>query len=287
MSVPLRVRCRQIEETDIDAIVDLLTRGFPRHRRSFWQRALDRLGAHAGPGNLPRFGYLLECGVPVGVVLTICSTRAEADGAAARCNLSSWFVDPAYRTFAPLLISNVLAHKDVCLINVSPAPHTVPIIEAQGFSRYSEGQFVAVPALAALPDVRGVRVLDGCEVPDVAYERADLELNRTHASYGCITVWCATAERAHPFVFLPRQVKGVLPGTALIYCSDLADFVRFARPIGRHLLGKGRLFVIIDAVGPIEGVPGMFFRGKLPKYYRGGRPRLGDLAFTEIPMFGS
>jgi hypothetical protein len=288
MSVPPRVRCRQIEETDLEAVAALLTRGFPLHERSEWQRALERLRAHAGAPNLPRFGYLLDCGgAPVGVILTICSSRPRGEGSAVRCNLSSWFVEPNYRTYAPLLISNVLAHKNVDFVNVSPAAHTEPIIEAQGFARYNEGQFVAVPALAPSSEARAVRIIGGGDVPDAAHDPADIGLMRAHASYGCITLWCVTAQRAHPFVLQPRLVKGVLPGTALIYCSDLDDFVRFARPVGRHLLMQGRLFVIIDAVGPIESLPGRFFHGKRRKYYRGTRPRLGDLSYTEIPMFGT
>ena len=37
--------------------------------------------------------------------------------------------------------------KDVTYLNVSPAPHTRPIIEAQGFARYCDGIFIAVPLL--------------------------------------------------------------------------------------------------------------------------------------------
>jgi hypothetical protein len=287
MSVPPRVRSRQIEETDLERVVDLLVRGFPTRGRTYWRRALDRLGAHAGPRDLPKFGYLLECsGAPVGVVLTICSSLPGGDGPAIRCNLSSWFVEPAFRTFAALLISTAIRHKDATFVNVSPAPHTEAIIEAQGFSRYSDGQFVTVAALAPPPAAPGVRLLDGCRVPDAAFEAGELELLRAHASYGCITLWCVTPERAAPFVFLPRMVNGVLPCTELIYCRDLGEFVRFARPIGRFLLKRARPFVIVDAVGPIEGLAGLFIRGKRPKYFRGTRPRLGDLAYTEIPMFG-
>jgi hypothetical protein len=287
MSVPSRVRSRLIEETDLERVVDLLVRGFPTRGRTYWQRALGRLGAHAGPRGLPKFGYLLECGgAPVGVVLTICSSLPGDGRPAVRCNLSSWFVKPAFRTFAPLLISSAIVHKNATFVNVSPAPHTEPIIEAQGFSRYSDGQFVTVAALARPPTVPGIRLLDGCRVPDVAFEAAELELLRAHASYGCIALWCMTPERAAPFVFRPRMVNGVLACTELIYCRDLGEFVRFARPLGRFLLKRARPFVIVDATGPIEGLAGFFFRGKRPKYFRGTRPRLGDLAYTEIPMFG-
>ena len=46
------------------------------------------------------------------------------------------------------LVSHALRHKEVTYLNVSAAPHTWPIIEAQGFSRYSEGIFVCLPALS-------------------------------------------------------------------------------------------------------------------------------------------
>jgi hypothetical protein len=287
MSVPPRVSCRRIEDADRASVVDLLARGFPARGRAYWQRALDRLAAHVGPPNLPKFGLVLECGgAPVGVILMISSFRPGGDGPAVCCNLSSWYVEPAFRTFAPLLISNALAHKNVTFVNVSPAPHTRPIVEAQGFSRYSDGQFAAVAALAAPPDIPGVRLLDGGQVPDAAFDPFELELVRTHASYGCITLWCETPDRAMPFVFLPRLVNGVLPCAELIHCPDLAAFVRFARPIGRFLFKRARAFVIIDAPGPIKGLPGFFFPGKRPKYYRGIAPCPGDLAYTEIPMFG-
>ena len=38
--------------------------------------------------------------------------------------------------------------RDVTYINISPAPPTWPVVEAQGFRRFSEGQFFAVPALS-------------------------------------------------------------------------------------------------------------------------------------------
>ena len=78
----------------------------------------------------------------VGAILMICSALRAGGTLAPRCNLSSWYVEPAFRTYAPLLVSHALRHKDVTYLNVSAAPHTWPIIEAQGFSRYSEGLFI-------------------------------------------------------------------------------------------------------------------------------------------------
>jgi hypothetical protein len=98
MSVPPRVSWRQIEETDLAGLAGLLARGFPTRDLAYWQRAFSHLGAHRGPPDMPRFGYLLECaGTPVGVVLTITSVRPPGDEPAVLCNLSSWYVEPAFR----------------------------------------------------------------------------------------------------------------------------------------------------------------------------------------------
>jgi hypothetical protein len=60
------------------------------------------------------------------------------------------------------------------------------------------------------------------------------------------------------------------------YCRDIADFVRFAAPLGRFLAPRGGLIVMIDANDPVPGLVGKFFRDKMPKYFRGQRgPRLG------------
>jgi hypothetical protein len=160
---PGGLRCRQIDETDIEAVASFLARGFPAHERRFWLDAFARLTKHEPPPGFPKYGYLLESDrVVVGAILLICSTL-PADGAVTtRCNLSSWHVEPRFRPYAPMLVSQALRDKDVTYINISPAPHTRPIIEAQGFSRYCEGIFFAVPLLRGLFDGAGVKILEAC-----------------------------------------------------------------------------------------------------------------------------
>jgi hypothetical protein len=281
------IRCRQIDEGDIAAVAALLTDGFPNRSYGFWQRALDQLARHEPPRDLPKYGYLLETdGNIVGAILMICSTIRAGDGMAPRCNLSSWYVDPAYRAYASLLVSHALRNKGVTYLNVSAAPHTWPIIEAQGFARYTEGLFICIPALNRLSGER-VKILDAEARPDTAFDPSERDLLLQHAAHGCIGLWCATAERAYPFVFRPRLVRGFIPCAQLIYCRDIADFSRFAASLGRHLARRGRPIVIVDANGPIPGLVGIFRRGSKPKYFKGPqRPRLGDLAYTEYAILG-
>jgi hypothetical protein len=282
------LRCRQIEEADIDAVASLLARGFPAHDRRFWLAAFAQLTRHEPPPGLPKYGYLLEsAGVVVGAILLICSTIPAGDQAATRCNLSSWYVDPAFRAYAPMLVSQALRHKDVTYLNVSPAPHTRPIIEAQGFSRYCDGIFIALPMLNGLFGGPKVDVFEVNRLPNVSFDARDQEMLRQHAAHGCVSLWCVTPERAYPFVFRPRLVRGVIPCAQLIYCSDVGDFVRFAGPVGRMLARHGLPFVIVDANAPIPGLLGWYSRGNMPKYFKGPqRPRLGDLAYTEHAVMG-
>lgn len=289
MDAPLpEIRCHQIAGVDIPAVTALLARGFPDRGLQFWQQALQRLSGHEPPPELPKYGYLLETnGRPVGALLMICSNIRDGGQTMARCNLSSWYVEPAYRAYGSLLVSQALRHKDVTYLNVSAAPHTWPIIEAQGFSRYSDGIFVAMPALQGLFGSGGAKIVDAAQRPNVTFDPADQDILLRHREHGCISLWCQAAERAYPFVFRPRMVKGWVPAAQMIYCRDVADFVRFAGPIGRYLAWRGKPFVIVDSNGAIAGLFGLFFRGRMIKYFKGGqRPRLGDLAYTEYAVLG-
>jgi hypothetical protein len=75
------------------------------------------------------------------------------------------------------------------------------------------------------------------------------------------------------------------PAAQLIYCP-CTDLVRLAGPVGKYLALHGMPFMVVPANGPIPGLLGKYFGGK-PMYYRGpDRPRVGDLAYTEVAMFG-
>lgn len=282
------IRCRQIIDSDVPEITALLARGFPSRDAQFWSNALAQLGARQSPAGLPQYGYLLESdNRPVGAILLVCAELRTVVTSVRRCNLSSWYVEPAFRSYAALLVSRALAHKDVTFLNISAAPHTWPIIEAQGFLRYSDGVFVAVPALNGLFGSPGVAILDAHTRPAVAFDPLEQDILLQHADLGCISLWCATSERAYPFVFRPRRVKRLLPCAQLIYCRDVGDFVRFAGPLGRRLLRHGRPFVIIDANAPMRGLVGLYRRGSMPRYFKGPqKPRLGDLAYTEYAVLG-
>jgi hypothetical protein len=134
---PPRIRARQIDESDIVGIVKLLAKGFPARSRRFWASVLALLSKRSTPAGLPKYGYLLESdGVPVGVILLIFSTMRTGAALATRCNVSSWYVEHAFRSYSTALVSQAVKLRDVTYLNISAAPHTRATVELKGFSRY-------------------------------------------------------------------------------------------------------------------------------------------------------
>ncbi len=284
-----RVRCRQIGDADVEAVAELLARGFAPRPKRYLLDGIRQQRLRAVPDGVPRYGYLLESGGrPVGAVLLIFFERPECPEL--RCNVASWYVEPSHRAHATLLSDMALKRKRATYLNVTPAPKTWPILEAQGYQRYCNGLVVSFPALAqgnakvAIEWIRpGTTAVRG--LPET-----DLQLLREHASYGCASLAIETPDGALPFVFQPFRIRSgrlPLPLAQLVYCRSVEDFVRHAGPIGRALLWRGSLGVLVDAHGPVPGLPGVYTERLGHRFFKGPRrPQLADLANTELVLFG-
>jgi hypothetical protein len=281
-----RVRCRAIQPPDLDRLTDLLTKGFYPTRRVDWVQRLQRLSEHPTPRGFPKYGYVLECkDTLVGASLVIYSSMLIDGETRIRCNVSSWYVEPEFRSYASMLASRGTGHEDVTYLNLTPVPHTIPILKASGYLQYCSGRFAALPALCAQVTNTRFKVVAAPESVGHNLHPCEIDLLSAHARYGCICVTCASEDRTYPFVFVPRKKFGTIPYVRLIYCRRLADFVRFARPLGRFLAEGGFPLVVVDSNGPIRGLVGVYFAGR-PKYFRGPhQPRVGDLAYSELAMF--
>ncbi len=286
------IRCREIDVADLAPIAELLSSGFPGRSRDYWMGGLKRQATRDVPEGYPRFGYMLDHeGAPVGVLLLIYSARKEDGETAIRCNLSSWYVEPAFRNYASMLTKIAQRHKDVTYVNVSPASWTWRIIEAQGFRAYCSGLFVSFPALSrpapgmAIEIVsRHVRELEGLSANETA-------LLARHAASGCLSLICRTADgRVFPFILQPMRIRrGQLapPAMQLIYCDDVADFITCAGALGRFLLWRGKIAVVLDANQRMDELAGFYTEARGRKYFKGPCcPRLGDLSDTELVIYG-
>ena len=251
---------------------------------------LRRLSAHLTPPGFPKYGYLLDCkGIPVGIVFLIFSSILVNGETRIRCNTSSLYVEPAFRGYAAMLVSRVLRHKHVTYFNITPGPHILPMIEAQGYVRYCAGRFVSVPALSAWSSGSRVEAVATEICPDEDLSSYEIELLLTHANYGCMSLICSLANRRYPFVFVLGRKFGLVPYAYLAYCHDLEDFAfGFAGPLGRCLARRGFPLVVLDANGPVHGLIGRY-SANFPKYFKGSNRAASTetlSAYSERVMFG-
>ncbi len=280
------IRARQIEPADLPRLAPLLARNLPAHTQDFWSNVLARLTERSTLPQFPRYGYLLDSEHgPVGAILLIFSAF-PGQQTKVRCNVSSWFVEPKYRAFASLLAAKALGHKHVTYLNITPSRHTLSTLNAQGYTQYSRGVFVSIPILQRRsPNARIERVLANERANGFA-ESLEQMLLAEHSGFGCISFRCISSEGTFPFVFRPRIHK-LFPCAQLVFCKSVESYVRHAGTIGRYLLSLGFPLVVIDSNGPIRGLLGKYFQGRMPKFFKGpDEPRLGDLAYTEVAMFG-
>lgn len=271
-----RLRCRPIVESDLEGLADLLTRGFPRARRDYWTGGFARWKNIPIVEGVPRYGYVLDGGFgPVGVILLISSRRGEQ----IISNLSSWYVEPQWRTHSSLLISAATKLKHVTYLNASPAPHTWRTLQAQGFAPYNFGR----SAVFALPG-------RGTVSPVIPDGLPEAQLLRDHQDMDWISLVVEKDGLVSPFVFKPRRLdKPPAPVLDVMFCRGPADFRRCAPALARYFLPRGRLGFLIDGDMPssIFGMLSHYVEGKEPRYFKGPyRPVLGDLAYTEKVLFG-
>jgi hypothetical protein len=267
-----RVRCRPIIESDLDSLADLLTRGFPRSRRDTWTRGFARWKSLPVIEDVPRYGYVLDGGLgPVGVILLISSRRGEQIVS----NLSSWYVEPQWRTHSTLLISLATKLKHVTYLNASPAPHTWRTLQAQGFVPYNFGR----SAIFALPG----RGLVSDAIPD---NLPEARLLRDHRELGLNSLTVEKDGIVSPFVFKPRHLdKPPVPVMDVMFCRGADDLRRCAPALARYFLPRGCLGFLMD--GDMKTLLSHYVEGKEPRYFKGPyRPILGDLAYTEKAIFG-
>jgi hypothetical protein len=220
----------------------------------------------------------------------IYTAHEDGEKSSVRCNLSSWYVEPAFRNYAPMLTKIAQRRKDVTYINITPASWTWRIVEALGFHTYCSGLFFSFPAL--LRPEKGMRVeilrkaqpIDGLTASEVA-------LLARHEDYGCLSLICRSdAASIFPFILQPMRIRRgwiAPPAMQLIYCRDVAEYIACAGAIGRFLLKRGKISVALDANGQVEGLQGIYTEARGRKYFRGPQcPRLGDLADTELVIYG-
>lgn len=196
-------------------------------------------------------GYLMTDGErrPTGVMLTPASTRKAPDGDRATVvNLSSWYIEPAQRWRAPLMLQTILRKHDAMFTDLTPTEEVRKILPSFGFKPVNQGVMITpVPLFAARP-ASGATVHDP-NPADMQILPEDLRnLLEAHRGLGCLVGMLKTRNGTFPLMFRPRQLKG-LPAAKLIYCDRLSELHDHLPAVARFLVRHKILTLIYDDLG--------------------------------------
>jgi uncharacterized protein CbrC (UPF0167 family) len=273
---------RPIGKGDHQETLRLLCKGFPQDSPDIWRRRLERQASLQDDGH----GYMLEAGgAGVGVLLTLKSRRLGPDGRPRDVvNLSSWFIEPAYRWSAIAMLRAAMADKAALYTDLTAAPQVAELNRKVGMESWSSGMILASAApFAVLPGRRGARVLPLVEAAGLIedHEKALLDWHQREGLIAAVLIDGA----AQPLLFRVISRKGVR-FAQLVFAPSRAAVIGNLPTIMRYLARSGLFFVTIDADRAMCP-PGAFFRPGRHRFRSGPGDRDGlDYAYSELVLFG-
>jgi hypothetical protein len=270
-----------ITEGGLDRALAILARGFPHVGRERWVSGLAWLAGAPSLADVASGRILRADGNDVGVILTLGSRRDS--GPAGVVNLSSWYVDPAFRLSAPFMLRKVTSARDLAYTSLTPSDSVERMLMALGFQRACAQRVLVPVALAACRPARA-QVRPHGSAQDSLAEGLRRALD-DHAAAGCLCAVLEDEDGLHPLVFFPRRRAG-MRSALLAYAEDPARVLRHRGAVGRHLLRRGVLALTVDH--PAGPVPSDVIRLSPPRrLIKGPRPAAAiDYLYSELPAFG-
>lgn len=234
--------------SDLDRATDLLAEGFPGRTRAFWRTSLSRLVQAGGNAAADHpFGFfMMEKDEPVGIALTPASLRPRPEGAPLRVvNVSSWYVRPAHRWRAALMLRKIVADPGSIYTDLTPTADVRTMIATFGFKAINLG--VVMHLLPALALRRGLpATVSEWQPGEPLPERSPpAELVESHRALGCLPLIVEGRAGRTLLVLRPKRVRR-LPATQAVYVGSHAALEPHLPTLARHLLGRGLLVAQID-----------------------------------------
>lgn len=250
---------RPIDPAYLAAAVGILAIGFPKATALFWEHSLEKLRAFGGnkEAGVPIGHLLMADEKPVGVILTPARVRTRPDGTRQKViNLSSWYIDPAHRWRAPVMLRAVTRDRDALYTDLTPSPEVQKLLPAFGFKPVNRGLKRLFTPFALIARRLFGRVRDLKQVPAEAITAPTRALLEHHRDLDCMPCALQAEGRWHPLLFKARTVRR-LPAAELVYCEDRKVLDRHMAAVARYLLRRGKLFLIIeDRTAPLVAEPG-------------------------------
>jgi hypothetical protein len=236
----------EIGSGNLDQAIQLLDKGFPVHGAAFWRSMLARVKQMHKRQSIQSLGDLLLHGdKPVGVLLKIQHRSPIVPKPI--INLSSWYVEPDFRWYAPHMLLKATADKNSIYTDLSPSPEVYSINERIGFRTISSGQLLfPLPLTSLLPSSKA-KIFALSDIQEKSLQDDLHHFVMTHHADNSETLVIDDGNGLHPVMFQIRKRRG-LNCANLIYAENIKELQRHSVRVARHLLMRGIAFMTMPAV---------------------------------------
>ena len=260
-----------IDGTNHSLAVALLAKGFPCHAAPHWADALERIRRFGGNAalDLPIGHVMTIDGQPAGVALTIASRRADGcPEPQTHINFAAWYVEPAYRWRAPLMLRAVTRMPCDVLTDLTPSDPVRALLPAFGFRQITRG--VAITPAALHRGGGRVLALEAAGADRMAPGLRALLL--AHAPFGNIPALLECRDgTAVALAFRRLRWRG-LPMARVIYCGSNRKLFDHLGAVSSFLRGHGVALIKLEAPMDMPPPPGWLRAGRELKFARGPMP---------------
>ena len=243
---------RPIEEPDFSLAAALLQEGFPQQGVSFWLGALQRLRRYGdnAAANVPLGWFMLHEDEPIGLVLTPATLRRWPDGRRETIvNFSSWYVRPAFRWRAFLMLRKLVADDSMIYTDLTPTAEVQAMLLKLGFSAVNPGVSMLPTAPWAWLPAGGkraarVRVLG----PEEAWPACGLSRPQVdaHRELGCLPLLLEAAGGTQLIICRRTRWRGFAVAQ-LVYAESLSQLLQHRTALARCLRREGLSWFVHDA----------------------------------------
>ena len=267
-------------------IARFMQAAFPRAKwdRSGWDALLS--SRWSGPDN----SYAVtvrDKGKLVGVLGLVTATRPTRSGMAKMANITSWYVDSAYRGqgVGSQMLELVTADPDVTITNFSSAKRAVPVVERAGFS-ILDAERLVWQAGAGQPNFKAHRspLTLGLALGD-----RDKQVIKDHAGLDLLPLTVETPDGLCTLILSIKQKHDAYVTYETMYVGNRPLFSKHAQAIALAVLPRHDAVLSVDSRFVEQGTQcdrrEVF---AVPRYYTPGRILAEDIdhLYSEIVLLG-
>lgn len=247
---------RAATSADADAIARLLDEGFGRD--DIEPRDWRVLLTYEWCRDKPNLGFVLTVDdTIIGFVGTVYSRRNLMGKPVVICNLSCWFVMPAYRGWGALLLRAALQDETVSYTSLTPGTEAGFIFCALGFESLERRKLLLLPFMQSKTLLNGRPQLEfQCDRIGALLSSADRRIFDDHQAYDCLhlvvrdgpnNAYLVVKKRPFHRASLKSIAIPQLSYSEILYCSAPRLLLRHLERIKLSVMRRQRTIAVLAA----------------------------------------